>query len=228
MVTEFGRQDAKTSSVPMNVVYLKICQDLNNDLLLSNKNYQKVIGCLLYILVNTQPDISASISILARKVSQPRQEDWNELKRVLNYLKETSHLKLRLENNNDANKLIYGYSDANWTENRMNRKSNSGHVFFVNGGLVNWVCQKQGVIVLSTMEAEFIALSEACKETFWLRRLLDDMQHTIDAPTMIYEDNQSCLKFIEIEKLSNLSKHDTKVKFVKNYVNQGIVSLPNR
>lgn len=177
-MVKFGLQDAKTSNVPMNIGFkdLKTCQVSTNDLLLSNKNYQKLIGCLLYISVNTRPDISASISILVQKVSQPRQEDRNKLKQVLKYLNRTLHLKLKLGNNNGINKLLYGYSDANWAENRMDRKSNSGYIVFVNGGLVSWSCRKQGVVALSTMEAEFVALSEACEEASWLKRLLDDMQ----------------------------------------------------
>jgi len=38
---------------------------------------------VLYIAVNTRPDISASVTILAQKVTKPTQEDWNKLKRIL-------------------------------------------------------------------------------------------------------------------------------------------------
>lgn len=103
-MTEFGLENVKISSVPMSVSYYKTCQDSNDDRLLSNEGYQKLIGCLLYISVNTRPDILASISILTQKVNHPLQEDWNELKRVLKYLKGTSHLKLALGNNEDLNK----------------------------------------------------------------------------------------------------------------------------
>lgn len=224
VLTEFGLEDAKVSNIPMNVGYLKTSQESNNNLLLSNKNYQKLIGCLLYISVNTRPDISASISILAQKVTHPTQEDWNELKRVLKYLKGTMYLKLRLGNKKSKNELLYGYADANWAENKTDRKSNSGYAFFVNGGMISWRCRKQSIVALSTMEAEFIALSEACKEMLWLRRLLGDMQQSVDGPSKIYEDNQSCLKFVETERLSNLSKHiDTRDKFVKDYVDRKII-----
>ncbi|GJQ75223.1 hypothetical protein Trydic_g9823 [Trypoxylus dichotomus] len=54
-------------------------------------------------------------------VCSSNKEDWNQLKRILKYLK-------------------------------------------VNGGVVNWACRKQSCVALSSMEAEFIALSEACKE----------------------------------------------------------------
>lgn len=175
--------------------------------------------------MNTRPDISASVSILAQRVQQPRQQDWNELKRVLRYLKGTANLKLALGSDDGSGEFFYGYADANWAENRKDRKSNTGYVFIVNGGIVSWTCRKQNCVALSSTEAEFIALSEACKEAVWLRRLLNDLQHPVQAATKIYEDNQSCLKLIEEEKLSNQTKHiDTRYHFVKDYVQREFVS----
>lgn len=172
---------------------------------------------MLYISVNTRPDISASISILAQKVQQPRQEDWNELKRVLKYLKGTSTLKLELSGDSGGHELLYGYADADWAENKSDRKSNTGYVFIVNGGIVSWACRKQSCVTLSSTEAEFVALSETCRETYWLRRLLHDLRQPIQTATVIFEDNQSCLKLIQEEKLSNRTKHiDTRYYFVKD------------
>lgn len=163
---------------------------------------------------------------MAQKVSQPKQEDWDELKRVLKYLKGTAELKLSLGNKNYKGKLLYGYSDANWAEDKTNRKSNSGHVFLVNGATVCWASRKQPLVALSTCEAEFIALCEACRAALWIRRLLIDMKQKLPNATTIYEDNQSCLKLIkEEERLSNRSKHiDTRFHFVKDYVKNQLVS----
>lgn len=198
----------------------------DNDLLTSNAQYQKLLGCLLYISVNTRPDIAASVSILAQKVCQPTQADWNELKRVLKYLKGTADLKLALGNKNYKGELLYGYSDANWAEDKADRKSNSGHVFMVNGAKVCWSSRKQQLVALSTCEAEFIALSEACRAASWIRRLLIDLKQKVQKATTIHEDNQSCLKLIEEEeRLSERSKHiDTRFHFVKDYVKGGLIS----
>lgn len=58
----------------------------------------------------------------------------------------------------------------------------------------------------------------------WLRRLLQDMHHEILQPTILYEDNQSCLKLIKEEKFSNMTKHiDTKYHFVKDYIDKGTI-----
>lgn len=215
VLNDFGLSDAKISNIPLSTDYGK--DNSERDVFIDNENYQKLIGCLLYLAVNSRPDISASVSILAQKTSQPTQYDWIELKRILKYLKGTAHLKLTSVKENDT--MLVGYADANWAEDRSDRKSNSGYIFFVFGMPVSWTCKKQSCVALSSTEAEFISLSEACKEAVWLRRLLNDFNQHLNTPTVIFEDNQSCLKLIQDEKLSNRSKHiDTKCYFVKDHV----------
>lgn len=222
VVNEFGLSEAKTSSVPIQMNYGKSKDSGSSDLLLRNNEYQSLVGSLLFLAINTRPDIAASISILAQKVSNPNQEDWNELKRVVRYLKGTSQLKLALGAQTD--KLFYGYADANWAESKSDRKSNSGYVFLVNGGVVSWASRKQTCVALSSTEAEFIALSEACKEAIWLRQILADLRQPINSATTIYEDNQSCLNLIQEEKLSNRTKHiDVRAHFVKDHIDKGDV-----
>lgn len=223
IASDFGLQDAKGANTPLDVGYYKSSAESSSQLL-SNENYQKLIGSLLYVSVNSRPDIAATISILSQKISNPSKEDWNQLKRVVKYLKSTSNLKLKLSNTANNQDGLIGYADANWAEDRNTRKSNSGYAFFYNGGLINWSCRKQTCVSLSSTEAEFVALSDACQEAIWLQRLLEDMHQRIVFPTTIYEDNQSCLKLIKEERLSNRTKHiDTKFHFVKDYVDKGII-----
>ena len=42
------------------------------------------------------------------------------------------------------------------------------------GGTISWVSKKQATVALSTVEAEYVALSSATQEVVWLRRLLTD------------------------------------------------------
>lgn len=220
IIKEFGLAEAKVSEIPISVGYGKGGESV---LLLNNEKYRQLIGCLLYISVNTRPDISASVSILAQKVSNPNEEDWNELKRLLKYLKGTLNITLSLGNADNQEELV-GYADANWAESKVDRKSNSGFIFKLFGGTISWSCKKQTCVALSSTEAEFVALSEACKEAEWLRRVLNDFGHTCQTATVIYEDNQSCLKMIEEEKFSNRSKHiDVKYYFVKDYVDKSLI-----
>ena len=136
-------------------------------------------------------------------------------------MKTTSNLKLLLSNKNQDQQLI-GYADAIWAEERTDRKSNSGRIFFYNGGTISWSCQKQNLIASSTCEAQYISLSKAAK---WLRQLLTDLHIHIEEPTIIFNDNQSCLRLLNDDKFSFKTKHmDTKYKITKDLVKNGIIT----
>lgn len=64
------------------------------------------------------------------------------------------------------------YCDSDWAGDRMDRKSTTGLLAQLDGTSITWRTLKQGVVALSTTEAEFCALSEATKLTVWLRHLL--------------------------------------------------------
>lgn len=222
IISEAGQEDAKISPMPLDVGYFK---NLGNNLLNSNEFYRKMIGMLLYLCTNTRPDISSSIAILSQKVSKPTKYDLNELLRVIRYLKGTRNMELRLSTVGTVGDL-FAYSDANWAEDRSDRKSSSGFFVSVNGGALSWCCRKQQLVSLSTTEAEFVALSETTKELIWLKRLCKEFDIDIDETTNIFTDSQSCMKIITNDGFSDRSKHiDTKYHYTRDMVERSEVEL---
>ena len=65
-----------------------------------------------------------------------------------------------------------GYTDSDFQLDIDSRKSTSGYVFTFGGGAISWRSVKQSSIANSTMEAEYIAVSEATKEVVWLKNFL--------------------------------------------------------
>uniref|UniRef100_A0A1Y1NIJ3 Reverse transcriptase Ty1/copia-type domain-containing protein n=1 Tax=Photinus pyralis TaxID=7054 RepID=A0A1Y1NIJ3_PHOPY len=222
IVKSAGLEDAKSSPIPIDVGYFK--PNTEDKPLPDNTEYQKLVGKLLFVAVNSRPDIAAPVSILSRKLSNPTQRDWNELRRIVRYLKGSINLKLRLSNRGDDSGLV-GYADADWAECRNDRKSNSGFLFKFCGGTISWACRKQTCVSLSTAEAEFVALSEASQEAIWIQRLLHDLDEDVQN-IQLNEDNQSCLKMLHTEKFSNRTKHiDTKYNFVKDLYQSGVIQF---
>lgn len=222
IIEEAGLCDAKPSKFPVDVGYFKIEDDqfMNN-----NGEYRKLIGMLLYLATHSRPDISASVSILSQRIEKPRSTDMNEVKRLCRYLKGTKTLKLMLSNAL-CEQSLHSFSDANWAEDKATRKSNSGYFCSINGGAISWCCRKQDLVTLSSTEAEYVALTETCKETMWLKRLMQFFNISNDSKVVIFTDSQSCLKMIKNDKFSNRTKHiDTKYHFTKNLVSKGEIVL---
>lgn len=223
VIESFLTEDAKPSKIPLDPGYYKLCA--NSKPLLNNEQYRKAIGSLLYIAVNTRPDIAASVSILSRKVSCPTELDWLEVKRVLRYLIGTKSYKLALGKNTGTHRLI-GYADADWAQDQTDRKSNTGYLFQLYGGTITWASRKQTCIALSSTEAEYVSLTEACQEAKWIHSLLQDLDMLCPQSTTIYEDNQSCLKLLDAEKLNPRTKHiDIKYHFTREIHKSGEIEF---
>jgi transposase InsO family protein len=221
IVKEMNLADGKDSKFPLDTGYYK----LDGEELPSNEEYRKMIGMLLYLSTKTRPDIAASVSILSQKVSKPRDCDWNEVKRITRYLKATREMKLRLNKRGMDNDLQV-FSDASWAEDRTDRKSNSGYLCKVNGGTVSWSCKKQGLVTLSSMESEYVALTEACKEVQWLTTVARAFPIIMPITVVINTDSQSCIEAIKNQKFSYRTKHiDTRHHYIREQVNVGKVKL---
>ncbi|KAK9724038.1 hypothetical protein RND81_05G043600 [Saponaria officinalis] len=136
---------------------------------ISQLEYSQVIGCLMYAMTSTRPDIAFAFGKLSRYTSNPSHEHWVAVKRVLRYLKQTMDYCL---NYVGFPSVLEGYSDASWITNMEDHSFTSGWVFLLGRGAILWASKKQNCITSSTMESEFIALAAAGKEAEWLRNLV--------------------------------------------------------
>lgn len=125
-------------------------------------------------------------------------------------------LKLGGVTSQNDSKLV-AYSDADYAKDKKDRKSNTGFLIKLHGATVAWGCRKQTGVATLTTNAEYVALSETCKEVVWIRKLLADFNERQKEPTKIYEDNQSCLKLLDHPTASNRTKYiDTKYHYARD------------
>lgn len=164
LTERFNLQNTKPSKVPMDTSCLQ--EKEKREPLSSNSQYLSLIGGLLYIAVQTRPDISVSVSLLAQKSSSPSQQDWNEAKKVLRYLYATRDYKLKLRS---LRENLCMYVDADYAGDCRDRKSNSGYLIKYGGGVIAWGSRKQTSVALSSTEVEFISLAEGCQELIWTK-----------------------------------------------------------
>lgn len=217
LLSRFGMEDAKPSKFPLDPGHLQTKEESVK--LPNNTQYASLVGGLLYVAVNTRPDIAVSVSILGRKVSCPSQADWVEAKRILRYLKYTIDHELTLGINAEP---LTVYVDADWAGDAEDRKSTSGFLFQLGGGTIYWSSKKQTCVTLSSTEAEYIALAECCQEVKWIMRILEDFAVPVDLPVTIFEDNQSCIKQLSSSTVNRRSKHvETKNHFVREMQTNG-------
>lgn len=105
------------------------------------QHYVKLIGELIYLSINTRPDISYVVNMLAQYNANPEPRHFAAAKRVLRYLSGTIDLKLHYGGDR-ANDALHAYADASWA-NGTGRRSISGYVWFYAGGLISHVSKNQ-------------------------------------------------------------------------------------
>jgi hypothetical protein len=213
--------DCKPMTTPMNS-NLKLLQDDSSEAF-DPTVYRQVIGSLMY-LVNTRPDICFAVNALSQYMVAPRQVHWIAAKHVLRYLKGT--IGYGLSYVSDRKMELLGYTDSDWAGSSVDRKSTSGCCFSLGSGMISWCCRKQTSVALSTAESEYIAACGASKEAVWLRKLLACLFDQELDVTVIYCDNQSCIKMSENPVDHDRSKHiDTRYHYIRDMVQKGAVQL---
>ena len=185
MLEKYRLTDANTVSTPADLsVKLKKDDGFSKDV--DSTLYQSMIGSLLYAANSTRPDIAQAVGVVSRYTSRPSQAHLTALKRILRYLKRTASLAIKYQKSDDGD--LIGYSDADWAGDADDRHSTSGNLFLLAGGPISWQSKKQGVVALSTCEAEYVALSAAVQEAIWLKKLLADLGVVPKQPVVIMED----------------------------------------
>ena len=191
----------------------------------SQVDYAKVLGCLMYIMNCTRPDIACAISKLSRYTSNPNKTHWMAMRRVLGYLKHTQNFDLHYKN---YPAVIEGYSDANWITGSTESKSTSGYVFKVGGGAMSWKSSKKTCIARSIMEAEFIALDKAGEEAEWLRNFLEDIPFWPKplTPIGIHCDSQAAIGRDGSVMYNGKSRHiRRRHNTVRQLISSGVISI---
>nr|GEY77706.1 zinc finger, CCHC-type [Tanacetum cinerariifolium] len=169
ILKKFNLEDCSPVSTPMDPVEkLK----LNTRKPMDQLEYSKAIGCLMYAMTSTRPDIAYVVSRLSRFTSNPSRQHWKAITRVFKYLRGTMNYGLSFVG---YPSVLEAYSDASWINHVEDSTSRSGCVFLLRGGAISWASKKQTCITGSTMESEFVALAAAGKEAEWLRNLIHEI-----------------------------------------------------
>eukprot|EP00253_Pinus_taeda_P005846 PITA_05846 len=88
-----------------------------------------------------------------------------------------SHFKRSTElcPSDDNEKEEMRFTDADMAGDMDARKSTTGYLYTFAGAAVSWVSRLQRIVALSTIEAEYIATIEACKEMLWMQQFLGEI-----------------------------------------------------
>ena len=188
----------------------------------SSVPYESAIGSHLWFARMTRPDISFATIYHAKYTACSTWEHYESVLDCARYLEKTSHYQLAYSKSGTNGFKIKVMTDADWAEDKDDRKSYQSYIVFLNDKPIIWNCSKQSVVATSTFEAEYMALAEGVKAALYLKNLLSGIIELEDGPIELWVDNKAAKAFAENEGCNQRTKHvDIRYHFVRDYIQKG-------
>jgi hypothetical protein len=167
---DFNPAKTPASTVPLGA-------NANGDKFDETWEYASIVGMLMFLANNTRPDIAYAAHQCARFTHAPKQTHALAVKKIVRYLQGTKNKGLFMKPIKEFS--IDCYVDADFAglygseddQDPISAKSRTGYVLFLANCPLLWVSKLQTEIATSTMEAEYIALSQSMKDLIPLRRM---------------------------------------------------------
>ena len=201
-LARYGLAECKVADTPEVVNGPLTKETKETDALCDKQAFMEMTGTLMYAAYACRADIAHAAYALASHMQAPTEAHLVAAKRVLRYLAGTKEvgpvfgLSAQGSSGGSSRHLVdlCAYADADWANDKRDRKSISGWATKLNGDLISWSSKKQSVVSLSTCEAEIYATGAAIQEVLWLQGMLSELglRWQPDGAT-VYGDNQSAI-----------------------------------
>ncbi|CAI7749472.1 unnamed protein product [Closterium sp. NIES-53] len=202
----FGFQFSSPQPTPLSTSHSLSAPTSDESVELSGP-YPELVGCLMYLMTCTRPDLAYPLSLLARYVAPDRHRKvhWDAVKRVLRYLCSTSGMGLVLGGRGPA--VLTGRADASWVDNSATQQSSQGYTFSLGSGSVFWRSTRSSSVLSSSCEAGIYVGAMAAQELRWLTYLLTDLGEQPRLPPVLYVDNKAMISLCQENRLEHRMKH---------------------
>uniref|UniRef100_A0A803P4T0 Retrovirus-related Pol polyprotein from transposon TNT 1-94 n=1 Tax=Cannabis sativa TaxID=3483 RepID=A0A803P4T0_CANSA len=222
MIDKFCMSEAKPVSTPL-AQYFKLTQGQSpkieeDKMHMDTIPYASCVGSLMYCTVYTRPDLTYALSMVSRFIANPGKEHWSAGKWILRYLQGSMDVGLVYDNKSKNEVEVNGYVDFDYDGSINTRRSITEYAFTVLGGCISWKANLQKVVALSSIEAKYMAATEAIKEVVWLKGFTKELGFKSEDIT-VHCENQSALHLMRNSMFHERSKHiDIKLHFIRDII----------
>ena len=167
------------------------------------KQFQQIIGSLLFIARRTRPDIAIHVNLLGRRASNLSTTHLQAAYRLLRFLELTRLDGIKLTKPRSLKVEIYADASYGGEESR----SQSGAVMTLGGQVVGWSTRRQDIVALSITEAEYIADCEGAKDAAWVNQFLQEMKTQCEPTPILATDSEGAYNLSKTTKFLRRSRH---------------------
>ena len=149
-----------------------------------------------------------------------------EMSRVINFVLETKTLGLRMiPIFNDGILKLEALSDSDFADDKDTRYSVYGYIIYFCGIPVAWKSKSMKSDVLSTTDAEYVAVSEVVKEIKFFYQMLRSMEINVPLPIKKWA-NVGAIWLVNNSSMSERTKHvDLRAHFVRDMIKDQVIEI---
>ncbi|GKF53914.1 retrotransposon protein, putative, ty1-copia subclass, partial [Tanacetum coccineum] len=159
ILKQFHMENSKRGSIPIqDKLRLSKSQGASTPAELKRMQsvpYASVVGSIMYVVRCTRPDVAFAHHITSLQ-QNPGDLHWTTVKNIMKYLRNTKDMFLVYRGDIKRELRVSCYTDAGYLTDADDLKSQTGYVFGLNGGVVDWKSTKQSIFATSSAEAEYI------------------------------------------------------------------------
>ena len=146
--------------------------------------------CCISPAKHRRPDITNPVTELSKRMDGASMANVAEMYKVINFVLETKTLGLRMVPIfKDGIWKLEVLSDSDFANDKDTRYSVYGYIIYFCGVPVVWKSKSMKSVVMSTTEAEYVAVSEVVKEIKFLYQMLRSMEIKVPLPIKVQVDN---------------------------------------
>ena len=166
----------------------------------------------MFAAKRSRPDLQTAIAFLCTRVKNPDKNDYEKLKRVIKYLRETISLPLVL-GADDSNTLVWSV-DASFAIH-MDMKSHTGAVLTLGQGAILSFSSKQKINTRSSTEVELVGVNDAMSFVVWVKQFFEAQTSMLSEHSpikilgdrnVIQQDNTSTIQLARNGKRSSTKR----------------------
>ena len=146
-----------------------------------HETYRSGVGTLLYLTKHSRPDISNPVREFSKNMDAPAPAHLKEMYKLIRFVLSTKDYGVKFKLIKSMRKwVLKALSDSDFASDNETRISMFGYVIYFCGIPIAWRSKGMKSVVLSTTEAEYMALSEVVKELKFIVQLLQTMNITAE------------------------------------------------
>jgi hypothetical protein len=220
----------KKFMMPLPSHYIVMRPDEHDDLLNKEeqKKYRSGVGILLYLIKHSRPDVANAVRELSKVMDAATIGHFKMLLRVMKFVVDTreNNLSCIPKSMHSKEYEVVGYCDSDFSGDTETRHSVTGYVVYVLGFAIAWKSKLQRNVTLSSTEAEYVAISEVCKEIKFIVQVMEFLGMEVKKPIKINVDNVGAIYLANNKVTSQRTKHiDVRYHYVRELIEDGLVEI---